>query len=201
MTVFTKLIAAAIAIPVLAMAGAAGATSVIVDARDNSSSGGGVGKATGLVLTAGQVFKAAAAANDLWNAGALPRWANADGLVTPLFATGSDDSGYAAGTQIGASFPFWTQHGLTAPYDSLVGEIGGGFKFMGASFDGPAWGAGELKLYFWDENSFDNTQFVTVDLTTGRGGVPEPATWAMMLAGFGLAGVSLRGRRRDALAA
>ncbi len=32
------------------------------------------------------------------------------------------------------------------------------------------------------------------------GGVPEPATWAMMIAGFGLAGATLR-RRRVALAA
>ncbi|HEX5378550.1 MAG TPA: PEPxxWA-CTERM sorting domain-containing protein [Phenylobacterium sp.] len=33
----------------------------------------------------------------------------------------------------------------------------------------------------------------------GNGGVPEPATWAMMIVGFGLAGVSLR--RRDRVAA
>jgi hypothetical protein len=32
------------------------------------------------------------------------------------------------------------------------------------------------------------------------GGVPEPATWALMLAGFGLAGQALRGRRRIATA-
>ena len=32
-------------------------------------------------------------------------------------------------------------------------------------------------------------------------GVPEPASWALMLAGFGLAGAALRGRRRGALAA
>jgi hypothetical protein len=38
-------------------------------------------------------------------------------------------------------------------------------------------------------------------LTLGTAGaVPEPATWAMMIAGFGMAGVSLR-RRRSALAA
>ena len=37
-----------------------------------------------------------------------------------------------------------------------------------------------------------NTGFVTVPGVTG---VPEPAVWAMMIAGFGLAGVSLRRRR------
>lgn len=32
------------------------------------------------------------------------------------------------------------------------------------------------------------------------GAVPEPATWAMMIAGFGIAGMSLRSRRRNAVA-
>jgi len=35
-----------------------------------------------------------------------------------------------------------------------------------------------------------------VDLGPGNGAVPEPATWAMMICGFGLAGASLRRRRR-----
>ncbi len=34
----------------------------------------------------------------------------------------------------------------------------------------------------------------------GIGGVPEPAAWAMMIAGFGLVGVSLRGRRSSRIA-
>lgn len=33
----------------------------------------------------------------------------------------------------------------------------------------------------------------------GGGGVPEPATWALMIAGFGLVGTSLRRRRRLSL--
>jgi hypothetical protein len=40
---------------------------------------------------------------------------------------------------------------------------------------------------------FDDVTFTT--------GVPEPATWALMIGGFGLAGVTLRGRRRQAVAA
>ena len=39
------------------------------------------------------------------------------------------------------------------------------------------------------------------DLTRGGGPVPEPATWAMMLLGFGGVGAMIRSRRRRALTA
>ncbi|MEO8811521.1 MAG: PEPxxWA-CTERM sorting domain-containing protein [Caulobacteraceae bacterium] len=42
----------------------------------------------------------------------------------------------------------------------------------------------------WSDNGIEHAFY----LTGGAGGVPEPATWAMMLAGFGLAGASLRRR-------
>lgn len=35
----------------------------------------------------------------------------------------------------------------------------------------------------------------TADLSAGGGGVPEPATWALMISGFGMAGTALRRRR------
>ena len=37
--------------------------------------------------------------------------------------------------------------------------------------------------------------------TASAGGVPEPASWALMIAGFGLAGAQLRRRRTAAVAA
>lgn len=39
------------------------------------------------------------------------------------------------------------------------------------------------------------------EASTPTAGVPEPATWAMMIAGFGLVGASLRRRRRTAVTA
>jgi hypothetical protein len=158
-----------------------------VDALANSSSGG-VGVPT-LSLTVGQIFSSSVDPGDLWNAGALPRWSNADGLTGDLFATGSDDSGEAPGTLIGALFPDWTQNGLTAPYGSLVGEIGGVYQVLGTSFSGAAWGTGILNLFYWDENFADNTEFITATLTT----VPEPLT--LSLFGAGLIGLSLLRRR------
>ncbi|HEX3366887.1 PEPxxWA-CTERM sorting domain-containing protein [Phenylobacterium sp.] len=60
--------------------------------------------------------------------------------------------------------------------------------------------AGTIKAHFRSFSTdgvgplLDN---VSVDVT---GGVPEPASWALMIAGFGLAGAALR-RRRSAVAA
>lgn len=44
----------------------------------------------------------------------------------------------------------------------------------------------------------DNTMFLDrVAVNSVGGAVPEPATWAMMIMGFGVIGVSLRSRRRQ----
>jgi hypothetical protein len=48
-------------------------------------------------------------------------------------------------------------------------------------------------------NHTDHTN-ATIDLATDVPGVPEPATWAMMIAGFGGIGAVLRSRRRPAAA-
>ena len=173
------------------LAGSAGAAAFTVDAYANSSSGGtGVAAAN---VTSGETLKVTVNPGDLWNAGALPRWSNADGLTGPLFATGSDDSGEAAGVQIGQDFGLWSQANLSAPYGTLVGEINGVFAALGTNFNGTAWGTGALKLYYWDSNFSDNSQFITANVTAG---VPEPAAWALMLGGFALIGLTLRDRRR-----
>lgn len=156
-----------------------------VYAKANSSSGG-TGVAT-VSLTLGQAFSVTVDPGDLWNAGALPRWSNADGLIVDLYATGSDDSGYSAGTHIGAPFANWTQANLTAPYGSLVGRIDTGDYFViGTNYAGNASATGTLYLYYWDSNSVDNTEKVTASI------VPEPAS----LAALGCAFVGLLGLRR-----
>ncbi len=45
-----------------------------------------------------------------------------------------------------------------------------------------------------------STGFNFFDGVSGGSGVPEPAAWALMIAGFGLAGATLRQRRRTAMA-
>ena len=163
-----------------------------VRALENSTSGG-VGLAT-FDLVAGQQFNVTADAADLWNAGALPRWSNADGLVGNLTYTSGTDAevpAVANGTLIGQPFPNWSQGGLVAPYGSLVGQIGGGnFFLIGTHFSGTAGASGTLKLFYFDSNNYDNFGQISVTVSA----VPLPAAGWLMLSG--LAAFGAFGRRR-----
>jgi hypothetical protein len=180
----------------LAGISATSAQAVVVDAFTNSSTDG-TGGSTGVFLALGQNFTVTVDPNDLWNAGALPRWSNADGLTGDRFAVFGDESGQATGVLIGADFGLWNQGGLSLPYGTLVGKIGGGLFFeIGTSFTGAANASGELKLYYWDSFKNDNTQYVTANISA----VPEPSTWAMMILGFAGVGYLAYRRRNQATA-
>jgi hypothetical protein len=167
----------------LMIAASASAATYEVKAYDNSSTGG-TGAAT-IDLTAGQAFTVSVDPNDLWSAGELPRWSNADGLIGDLFANGSDESGQTAGTKIGILWPStWTQGNLEAPFGSLVGRIGdsGDFFLIGTNFSGNAAVTGKLNLFYWDMNYSDNTEKVAANVNA----VPIPA--AIWLFGTGILG-------------
>lgn len=169
----------------LAGFGTSSARAVTVDvfAEANSSSGG-AGALTGISLTFGQAFTVSAEVTDLWNAGPLPRWSNADGLIVPLVATGSDDSSQPDGTPIGSIFPLYAQGALTAPYGSLVGKIGAGdFFLVGTNFSGTANATGQLSLYYWDSNNGDNSGSIAATISASA--VPGP------IVGAGLPGLAM----------
>jgi hypothetical protein len=183
-----KLILAVITAAALASALSAKAAVYTVDAYANSSSGGS--PAPTISLTAGQSFNVSVNPNDLWNAGALPRWSNANGLVANLNATGSDESGQLAGTLIGKPFGSYTQGNLSAPYGALVGQIGAGPYFLiGTSFSGTAAATGTLKLLYWDSNKGDNTEHISAAVSA----VPEPSTYFAGMSALGM--LCLFGRR------
>ncbi len=157
----------------------------------NASSGGGVGVST-ISLAAGEAFTVSANPGDLWSAGALPRWSNANGLTGPnLLATGSDDSGHIAGTLIGSNFGILNLSGFSAPFGALVGKIGGTHILLGTSYAGTAPVAGILQLFYWDSNRSDNTEKITVSVQAVP--VPEASTWLSgLVATVALAGMMRR---------
>lgn len=193
--------ATALAAATAVAAPAAATVTITVSARDNSSTGG-TPLATGLTFVAGQRFRITSSLNDLWSAGDLPRFSDANGLVGDRFKTAADDAApngggsYAIGTLIGQSFGNYSQGNLTAPFGSLVAFIAPGqWQLLGANGTFTSQG-GPLNLAYFDSNNGDNFGEITFTITA----VPEAATWAMMIVGLGIVGGSLRVRRRSAAA-
>lgn len=171
------------------------ATTYQVFASASSTSGG---ISVDVPVFAGQPFSVSVDPTDLWSAGALPRWSNANGIDGPnLIATGvadtTGDNPAIAGTVIGSDiFGDHNQGGLTAAFGSLVGQFGSGSYFkVGTTYTGIAPG-NTLKLFYFDTNNVDNIGSVLANVTA----VPEPETYAMMLAGLGLLGILARHRRK-----
>lgn len=166
------------------LSSAASAVTFDVFAQGNSSSGGS--PLSTIALSAGQPFSVSASPTDLWAAGGGPRWSDADGLNSERFATGTDESGETAGTHIGTAFPSWTQNGFTAPYGALVGRIGTDYLLLGTSYSGLAPAAGNLELFYWDENNGDNAGKITVSVNAQN--VPETGGYTVLfIAAAGLA--------------
>ncbi len=190
-------ISAGLAVSALAlMASPAGAATFVVKAFDHSiNGGGGTPLNTAISLTTGQTLNVSSSTDDLWSAGALPRFSDANGLTGDRFASATDDSGQPVGNQIGANFGLPSFNGYTAPFGALVGRIGGVYQLIGANFSGPAWNTGTLELFYWDSNQGDNFGDIRFNISA----VPEPASWALMIAGFALVGAASRRRQKVAV--
>lgn len=138
----------------------------------------------------------------------FPDGINYFGYWLSALDTGNQVAFYRGGVQVGALTP-----------SDVLTEIGGNpayfgnpnAKFLGANSEQPY-----AFINFYDtDGSFDEIRFSenpaiggyesdnhTVGFYTsigGVGGTPEPATWALMITGFGLVGTGLR--RRHAVAA
>ena len=98
---------------------------------------------------------------------------NHAGAVFQL-STSSGDTGSLTLTDSGNGYAAWVEVSSATPFTSLT---------------------------FFEPSSDIYDQYWGDVVAATRGGVPEPATWALMITGFGLAGASLRRRRVAAIPA
>ena len=174
----TAILAATLALPLAAPALAATVTRD-VKAKEHSSTPG-LGLATGIQVKAGDTLFISADPRDTWSLGdedPYTRTFAADGLpaVAPFIN----------------AYPLWTQGNLTANYGTLVGRIGtGDFFVVGTLFEKTVTETGELFLYAWDSNDFDNSDSIQVTISA----VPLPAGGLMLIGGLGA--LTLLRRRR-----
>ena len=187
----------------ISLATSAQATAAVytVDARVNTvtpSSRVGVSVAP---FTVGDMFTISVNPLDLWKTRGTRGWSNANGLTgADLLSTGAadingDNPNVRAGRVIGRDVADLTLGGLTAPFGSLVGEWSnnlGQYFLIGTDYSGVALASG-LKLYAFDNNRSGNSGRILVNLEVRA--VPEPETYAMMLAGLGLVGFAARRRQ------
>lgn len=121
------------------------------------------------------------------------------GNTSPGFGLPANDSTLTPATSpIVGGAPTWSPLGSDSGqcFSSGCGYTG----WIGSSFTLSAVGSYQLRF---GVSNFNDAAFqsglafagVTVNNVPVTGAVPEPATWAMMIAGFGLAGTALRRRR------
>lgn len=128
-------------------------------------------------------------------------WGTLLGFAGLSTITSADIGGYGGGA--GGSSCFDTE-------TFLPGALAAGFSQPGSL---GCWGHQSYKMTTFGALGFNNlvesnnglgkgwSSFLALGGVLGGGGVPEPATWALMLMGFGAIGASLRDSRRRRAAA
>ncbi|PZQ54501.1 MAG: hypothetical protein DI570_22925 [Phenylobacterium zucineum] len=109
---------------------------------------------------------------------------------TSIFRFGDDvrfDGAWFSG-KLAVAFAMYRDGQLVHSSSSLA--LDSTMQYLGSGYDGLV---DEVRLYGNSGNWVMDDLTYTTGITAG---VPEPATWALMILGFGSAGVALRSRRR-----
>jgi hypothetical protein len=173
MRVLTATLAAATA---LALASSATAATFTIDAINAPASWQDLG--SGFVASKSYDFSVINPAT-IWSAGSdipFSRDSTADGIP--------DSRGYGE----------WTMFGHTFKFGELVVQNNGQYYGVGVGPDILSGLSGDVTAGYWDSFYGDNSGSQTLSVVA----VPEPASWALMLAGcLGLGAVLRSARRRE----
>ena len=177
-----KLAAGAVAAAAgLGLAGAAGAAVIDWTLSNGTFDDGGTFSGT-------FSFDSASDAITAWNVtttGALGATYSSPGGCIFVFCSSASDNG--SGPTFGESFIFFSTTFALTGFNLPAGP--GTVASLGGTESG-------VVVDFSDFEPIEFSRAVTGGSAVGVLATPEPATWTMMIAGFGLAGASLRLRRR-----
>lgn len=158
---------------------------------------GANGAAFGSYLSAGGRALVHAAPNQtVFSSYVLPEGLTLDGIGASTYPTASSTAaltaaGLAAGLDALGAGTNWT--GTSFSHNAVFGGTclitGTGGCILAQS--GNLWAGGETTTNFHSTGGF---QLRVNELLGASAAVPEPATWAMMIAGFGLVGAAMRRR-------
>jgi hypothetical protein len=197
---------------VIAAAGVASATNVTVDSHagpwDPTISGNfdygihdNIGPAS-IGVTAGTNYTVSYLSGLTSAFGGSPV-VDATGYVGSIFGTGFGESQTGSSGTYFPSFPITGALGPPVYLNALIGDFVDASGVVLSAFapgNGPFTvtapvGAVALQFGVNDDIFFDNTGALVVGVNVA--GVPEPASWVLMLVGFGGLGAALRSRRRQ----
>ena len=122
--------------------------------------------------------------------------ADATGTLELSWLEGSRPDIFGGGYKGDQTYEVWLDSTLLGTFSTASGQ-----DFTARSLTASVTSGSSYNLIFHGLSQTDNTAFID-DVSasvTPTGAVPEPATWAMLIMGFGLVGASLR-RRETALA-
>lgn len=118
--------------------------------------------------------------------------ANTTGTLELSWLEGSRPDIFGGGYKGDQTYEVWLDTTLLGTFSTASGQ-----DFTARSLTAQVTGGNSYYLIFHGLSQADNTVFLD-DVSasvTASGAVPEPATWAMLIAGFGLVGASLRRRK------
>lgn len=117
------------------------------------------------------------------------------GPLSILFDSTADSLTFTMGSSIsGSTVDVRAFDALGALTGSTQIVMGNGYNIYNLS------GLGNFRgLTFFNNNDPSGVRFMNLSYNSVADGVPEPASWAMMLAGFGLAGAAMRRRVRTSV--